>query len=134
MSYLHEYLHSAKLAIKGRILEEREASGDACKTVSETDCLDFVNNQLSQSDCWGGIESIQAISNIHKVNILVFNESERFYFPAGFKPDFDKTVMIAYRFAGGSKTIRNHYDSVAEIEQNELFDCVKYAAAIICNK
>lgn len=130
IAHMRSNLKSVMFAIKGRILEDREAEGDDRKTVDETDCLDFINKQLSQSDCWGGAESMQAISLIHKVNIMVFNESDRFYFPVGFKPDYAKTVMIAYRFAGSSKKIRNHYDSVAEIDQKDLLDCAKCAAAI----
>lgn len=103
IEYMGNNLDVVMHAIEGRILEDREAEGNKSTRVTENDCLNFINNELSKIDCWGGVESMQAISIIHKVNILVFNESERFYFPLGFKTKFEKTVMIAYRFAVNSK-------------------------------
>lgn len=96
--------------------------------MTEDDCLDFIDNVLSRHETWGGFESMQVVSIIYKVNILIFNESGDIYFPLGFEPGYEKTVMIAYRYATGSKTVRDHYDSVIEIDQKYLFDCVKHLA------
>lgn len=130
ITYLKDNIEKVKFMIKGRILENREANSDKSAIVTEADCLHFVTNQLSKSGFWGGIESMFAISKLHKINILVFSESNSFYFPIGFNSEFQKTKMIAFRLAKNSKNERNHYDGVADIDQADLFDCAKYLASI----
>lgn len=131
IDYMKTNLQVGKFAIKGRILEDRESDGDRNVKVTEADCMDFITNKLSRMDYWGGTESILAITILRKVNILMFNEADRFYFPAGFDSNFDQTVIVAFRLAIKSDKKRNHYDSVAEIEQGDLFDCAKYVASIL---
>lgn len=66
------------------------------------------------------------------MNILVFNEDGEFYFPLQFNPNFDRTMAIAYRLNGNS--IRNHYDSWVEMDENELYDCARYLAEVECKR
>lgn len=121
VNYLGKNLNTVLFSVTGRILDERDDIKDANRKVTEKDCLDFITNKLSKHETWGGFESMHAISIIHKANILVFNESESFYFAIGFELEYEKTVIIAYRN-------RDHYDSVVEIDQDDLFNIVKYLA------
>lgn len=41
-------------------------------------------------------------------------------------------MAIAYRLNGNS--IRNHYDSWVEMDENELYDCARYLAEVECKR
>lgn len=82
------------------------------------ECKFYVSTILIKS--WGGSESLRAISELQKVNILVFCEDDICYFPYDFNSKYERTVYIAFRFNRG-KTDRNHYDSVAEVGRHLLY-------------
>lgn len=94
---------------------------DQSEKQSDTDCRFFVNSLLSKSATWGGTESLKAISELEKVNIIIFSEDDTPYFSFDFNPDYKRTVAIAHRL-NEQKTIRNHYDSIAEVNQPILYD------------
>lgn len=77
----------------------------------EEECKIYLNHILPKNGCWGGAETIKAVSSLHAVNVLIFNEYGRFYYVNGFNADYVRTIIIAYRLGVGS--IRNHYDSGA---------------------
>lgn len=91
----------------------------------ENECHSYVDHILSKDGSWGGSESIKAVSAMHSVNILLFNEFGSCYYVNGFNSEYNKTVAIAYRLECGSnsKLKRNHYDSVTKIRQDDLFTC-----------
>lgn len=60
--------------------------------------------------------------------------SDVHYFPIGFNSKFDKTVSIAYRLVPGSQNVRNHYDSVAEVNLQIIYECVSVLNAAASNK
>lgn len=74
---------------------------------------------------YGGAETVKAISRMEHLNILVFCECGHVYFPMGFNSNYHKLIFFAYRLNGKSKTERNHYDSVAEVDVNILCNLVK---------
>lgn len=75
---------------------------------------DFVHKELHKENVWGGTESILAVSDIYKSNVLVVSESESFYFIV-FDLQYKKSVCIAYRSG------RDHYDSITSITQENVF-------------
>lgn len=89
-----------KFEMKGRVLDEREAykhsevDGQEWGDVTEADCQQFLG--LLSEKAFGGIETIKAITLIHRVNILVINEDGPPYFPMGFNANCHRTVFIAY--------------------------------------
>lgn len=70
-----------------------------------------MNSLLSKSTTWGGTESLKAISELEKINIIIFSEDDKPYFPFEFKDDYTRTVAIASRL-NETKTKRDHYDSI----------------------
>lgn len=82
--------------------------------------------------CFGGAELIKAMYYTKKMNILVFNENSEYYFSLQFNPNFDRTMVVAYRLNG--KSIRDHYESWVEIDENELYDCARYLAEVECKR
>lgn len=86
---------------------------------------------MPQPGCWGGFESLKAITNVYKINIFIFCENGDYYFADRFNDEYDKSVFIAFREASGKNrtdTNRNHYDSACQIDTNVLSECSKYCA------
>lgn len=118
-SYTHE--------IKGRILESNSNVQDI-----DQECKLFLKLCLPRSGFWGGFETLKAITTIHKVNIIIFNENGDCYFalPNGFNTDNNRTISIAFRNANKRKrtqngNIKNHYDSVVGMETEIASACSK---------
>lgn len=100
--------------------------------VSSKHCADLLT-ELREGDIFGGSESIKALSTIHSVNILIFNESGIHYFPLGFNSNFKRTIFMAHRFHAKS-TVLNHYDSPVEINMVILCDCVSVLSEVVSTK
>lgn len=86
------------------------------------ECSDFVENKLSSQSCWGGTESIKAISEIHKVNIILINDDGTCNFAESYDSDNERTIAIAFCNTDGTvkqnNSERNHYNSIVEIEDD----------------
>lgn len=129
VKYINNNLNDFLFVITGRILEEEEVRLGNVQTkwssITKNDCFEFLNKCLIDDHFFGGTETIKAVTCMHKVNILSFNESGPVYFPMGFNINYHKTIFIAYRLKPNSSDVRNHYDSVAEVNSNVMFDVVK---------
>lgn len=127
--YIKDNMEDFVHVIAGRIQEEEESKLGYVETkscdIDKTCCEEFVDTKLTDETFFGGIESIKAITLMYSVNMLVFNESGPAYFPMSFNPNYHKTIFMAYRLKRGSRTIRNHYDSVTEVNPKILWELVK---------
>lgn len=108
-----------KKDIEQRILEKNPEKN----VFSSEDYTAFFDNYLSKDNKWGGAETIRAIVMMFQVNIIVFNEKGSVYFARLFDLNHNRTIMIAFRIADPlnedtSNKNRNHYDSVAKVENN----------------
>lgn len=86
------------------------------------ECKLFVKLYLSKNGKWGGAETMQAVSELEQVNIVVFNEDGPCYvLNSG---TYDRSVCVAYRLAisPDAKIIRDHYDSVCEQNSTVLYE------------
>lgn len=111
-SNLPKYLHDLKnRLICQKLMNDQESL--------EEQCSNFVKNYLAKPNTFGGTESIEAISTIKQVNIIVFNEKGTCYFGAKFNPTYKNIIMIAFRgLEGQNNENRNHFGSVTEITPN----------------
>lgn len=128
-NYIKNNLSSFKHELKERIYAIKDTETRAKEKIKidfEKEFEEFLSNHLSKNGFWGGSESIKAISLMHKTNILLINEGGMISFANGFERDFKTTVIVAYRLnkffrsvisSGG---IRNHYDSVVNIETDSI--------------
>lgn len=103
----------------------------------ETECWEHLNKNLPKLSCWGGMETLKAVMNMYKVNILIFNEMSTCSFHNRFNNDYDRTICIAFRLVPEvkksydaeqneekRKEIKlewNHYDSITSVDQNDIF-------------
>lgn len=85
----------------------------------EKECRFFVAAILSKSGSWGGTESLKAISQVEKVNIIIFAESDDCYFPFVFDFEYKRTISVAFRLNKNQE--RDHYDSVAEVGRHTMY-------------
>lgn len=96
-------------------------------------CFKFVDKKLSKSGTWAGMETLRAIGNLRKVNILVVNEQADYSFANGFDRAYDRIIFMAFRnnmisTGPASNTKRNHYDSIAHIDEDDLATMAKNLA------
>lgn len=91
----------------------------------DEECALFLRN-LSKQGFWGGSESLKAVSLIYKANILIFNEKGHFYFTNDAQITNNQCIIISFRCASGDKDApRNHYDSVCEIQEEDVYICAR---------
>lgn len=108
--------------IKGRILYEADEAAQKSDNINEK--IDyFIENKLNRNNYWGGTETIVAASEMFNVNILIFSENNTAYLPNGFKPEYGRTVFLAYRLSKESTTkpVYNHYDSICDIPVDVIY-------------
>lgn len=89
------------------------------------DCTIFLDECVSKNGKWCGAETLKALTIMLKSNIVVFNEKGNIYFAYQFRPEFDQTLMIAFRITNPlnsdlTNTNRNHYDSVVDVETHTI--------------
>lgn len=80
------------------------------RIVSVSECKDFIDKYLSKQGYWGGGETLQAVSEIHKVNIVVIRNDGNIDFAVDFNNNFKQSITLAYRN-------NNHYDSVSDMSE-----------------
>lgn len=117
--------------IKGRLLDQNPKSKDYDK-----DCMIFVNQVLPRLGCWGGIESLKAISIVYRINVLIFCEDGDCYYAPKFNADYERSVFIAFRDVNKrGKNLtgvnKNHYDSVGGIADEVISECSKHCADVL---
>lgn len=120
-------MNDSQLRLEGQLCDETTDTG----AVTEENGLEFVNKILPKKNTWGGSEAIYTAMMIYKINVLMFNEYGRFYFPYGFDPSAQRIILLAYRLGDATKSKRKspsnkyeHYDSVINIDsQNISFIC-----------
>lgn len=92
-------------------------------------CKAFLEDRLSLSRCWSGMESIKAISEMQKVNIIVMNDNGSCNLPNNFNIDASKTLLLLFGSVSGksckSNDERTHYDSIIHISQAKITSMAK---------
>lgn len=116
--------------IKFRIEEEEEAqSGKKPDNVDDAQCKKFVEEHLSRPGNWAGAESLMAISELYKLNVIGFNENEKYYFATGHNTSYSRFIFIAYRINSNSEY--NHYNSVCGINPALMYTCVSDLSKVV---
>lgn len=126
VEHISEHFSSFEGAIQCRVEDEYSLS---IIEDNKKACQIFVNDYLSRDDCWGGQETIQAVQEMYRVNILIFRESSTYNYFQRFDEPNTRILMLAYRL--GNKLNRhshNHYDSVCNIDTDDIWHLVKFLA------
>lgn len=137
VSYIKSNYERFKFNLQGRVYERSEQMYSADDL--EKECRFFLNVCLPRSVCFAGHESVKAISEIEKINIMTISENGECYMAVDFNEEYERTVFLALRLtncdkASGTTTNahnsqRNHYDSVSKIDHKVLYalagNCIK---------
>lgn len=98
-------------------------------------CHAFLNTCLPLKSCYAGYESVKAISEMEKLNIITISEDGDSYMAVDYNENYKRTVFLAHRLgaigkASGStqthNSHRDHYDSVSEITNGVLDKIVEF--------
>lgn len=123
VKYIAENLSDFIPVLKDRLFDRQIEIDDIDK-----ECLDFVTNELSSLKCWGGSESLRAVSVMHKVNIIIVNDDGKSNFAQSYHPCNDRTIIIAFCNSNGriqkTNAGRNHYNSVVEVDHKTIAEMV----------
>lgn len=111
-----------------RLQDDEEKYSQLKGDTWEQKSRNFTKYKLSKFNCWGGTESLKAISEMYSVNILIFNEDDVCWFPFEFDSEFERVVALAYRFSDKENGERNHYDSISEVGKRILYECASVLA------
>lgn len=113
--------------IKDRVYEVKNSKEI---TDMSMECKMYVRHVLSNAKTWGGVETLLAVSNLYSTNIVVFNEDGICTKYKKADECYARSITIAHRFglnAEGLK-IRNHYDSVFDVNASDLHSSARYVA------
>lgn len=80
-----------KQYLNGRVYEQSKNPIDPRN--SDSECRIFSNACLARSNCYGGIESIVAISHMMEINIIFISENGDGHMSTDFKSNFQRTVF-----------------------------------------
>lgn len=108
---------SFEFTLRDHVYERRSKQKQKGINMKE-ECKNFVRNVLSKEGVWGGHETIIAASRIYSTNIIVIYESGSYLISSGANRMYARTITLAYRL--GANNIRNHYDSVCDIESEDI--------------
>lgn len=145
VKYIHDNLKWFELELKNRIYnikDKQVQEGDRRKIKIENfeeEAKKFLHDYLSKDGFWGGSETIKAVSLMHNVNILTINENGTITYANGFNSNWKGTIMLAYRlnhFLGTASFggVRNHYDSVVNIDTENTLKISEALAKLIINQ
>lgn len=91
----------------------------------DQECATLLNNYLPLDHYWGGAETLKAIREMYKVNILVLNERGTCHFFNHFSEEYDRTLLLAFRLQDKTAVqfdidSYDHYDSVYDISSDVI--------------
>lgn len=103
----------------------------------DQECRIFLSHCLSRPNIFGGFESLLAISEIKKTNIVTLTEFGDCIMAIDFNKEYTQTLILAHRLTGSTSkceanktnahnTNRQHYDTVSEIEKPILYKMAEY--------
>lgn len=126
VAHIKKNLERYQRTILGRIYSHRDNNEKTnIQNVTE-DSTKFLDDYLSKDKSWGGLESIQAISEIFKANVFIFNELGVVNCGNSFDSSHKDIITIAFRVSEKENvpnTQRDHYDSVIKIGNDILDKC-----------
>lgn len=131
LTHIKANLKRYERLLLGRVYAKRCDNGEKTKIpVIEEDCNKFLDNYLSKDTAWAGPETIQAVSELFKVNVIIFNEWGEVNCGNSFDSSYENIITLAFRVSKKNEkrenvpnTQRNHYDSVIKICDEVMDKC-----------
>lgn len=124
VDYISKHYSSFEGALQSRVedeinLREIEDNKKACQI--------FLNDYLSHPNCWGGHETVQAVQEMYRVNILIFREQSTYNYFHRFNEPNTRLLILAYRLGNKfNRNSHNHYDSVCKIDADGIWHLAEF--------
>lgn len=103
------------------------------KSIKDIDkeCKIILNNFLPLDYYWGGAETLKAMRELYRCNILVLNERGTCHFFNHFNEKYNRTLILAFRLENKTASkididSYNHYDSVCEISSDGILQIIEH--------
>lgn len=113
-------------------LRERVYAEINPKSIEDIDkeCKTFLYQHLPLDNYWGGAETLKAVREIFKVNVLVLNERGTCHFFNYFNEEYKRTLILAYRLRDKLAVqididSYDHYDSVYDIPSDGILQIIE---------
>lgn len=116
-----ENFHLYETMLHDRVSQKKSES--AASLTAE--CKLFVRHGLSRQGKWGGLETIKAVSNEYHVNVVIFNEHKSCNMITG-SDEYKQALVIAYREDNHTNGNYNHYDSVSDMQSDDIYAAVDF--------
>lgn len=138
VNYIQNHFVDFEHELKGSVYDVRELEDEKYIELHKIESIDeaskcFLNNYLNRPGIWGGSESLKAITYIHNVNIVIFNENGPVLLVHNSQEQSQRTITVAFRYpthVNDANQLRNHYDSVCNISSDDIYKTAK----VISNK
>lgn len=130
VKHIDENYEDFSYELHGHVYELKENGLVELYGLEEIDDIDkaskeFLANGLTQSGCWGGGETLKAITHIYNVNIFIFNEKGHVYLVSNTQRRCDRSIALAYRLPDNGNGLRNHYNSMCNITADLIYKTAK---------
>lgn len=113
---LYERELQDRLYVKNRVKTKTQPSEDECKN--------FLRNYLSKECKWAGSESMKAIGELFRTNIIIFKEQGEADFGIPFNSMHKNILALAFRLSDqNNRNAYNHYDSIINLNDNIRETC-----------
>lgn len=128
IEYIKNNIHDFERYLLGRVIEYKP---EKQITDKYADFLDFLDCRLSNRLSWGGFETMKAVTELFKINIVVLNEDGICKLGYRYSAEYNRSVILSYRDYNGTNQQTkqpNHYDSIIEISDGPLKRFARQAA------
>lgn len=94
------------------------------------ECKLFARYGLSNIKTWGGVETMLAVSNLYATNVVVFSEEGVCTKYKKADAIYERSIAVAQRLGlnEAGEQIRNHFDSVIEATETDLYAAACFIA------
>lgn len=139
VAHIKANLKQFERQLSGRIYDKRSQTIEKRVKIRnfEEESTNFLDNYLSKDHHWAGEETTQAVSELFKANIIIFDEWSDVRFGNSFDPSYQDIITVAFRVQkkhnrqeNAHNIDRNHFDSIIRLND----DILQESAAILMEK
>lgn len=132
LEHIKNNISAFELHLKSRVTEYKEEN--EIVNLNE-EYQYFLDCRLSNRLSWGGSETIKAVTELYKVNILVVDENGSCslgnHYNCNYSSEYNRSIILLYKdlmSSNVSKNIPNHYDTVVGISDSAIEQFTSEAA------
>lgn len=130
IDFIRSNLKEFEIALKGVLIHSWEESSPEKLAQYETfstkiwekEINEFLSFEMPLKSYWGGAETMKAVGELYKTNIVTAIENGDFFFSIH-KMEYTRLLLLAYRRSPFGTL--NHYDSITGMENEVMYSCAE---------